>query len=81
MGEGVKTVDEVNQLALDLFSGADGREAVRIIDQEVSRLPGLGGLHVMERILDRACEMTGAAELVSAAQSPAAIELRVPVRA
>ena len=81
VGEGVKTVDQVNQLAIDLFSGADGREAVRIIDQEVSRLPGLGGLHVMERILDRACEMTGAAELVSAAQSPAAIELRVPVRA
>jgi rubrerythrin len=63
VGEGIKTTNEVNQLALDLFSGPDGREAVQAIDQQVSQLPGLHDLHVMERILDRACLMTSAPEL------------------
>jgi hypothetical protein len=49
--------------ALDLVSGRDGREAVQASDQQVSQLPGLHDLHVMERILDRACLMTSAPEL------------------
>ena len=79
VGEGVKTTDEVNQLALDLFSGADGREAVRAIDQQTSQLPGLGGLHVMERILDRAYRMTGAPALSPNIQEQASVELKVPI--
>ena len=76
VGEGTKTVDEVNQLALNLFSGADGRQAVREIDRQVQALPGLQGLRPMERILDRAYAMTGAPEL-----APTRAELGVPVGA
>jgi rubrerythrin len=76
VGEGVKTVDEVNQLALDLFDGPDGREAVRDIDRQVRQLPGMAGLNVMERCLDRAYTMTGAPQLASTV-TEAAVELKV----
>lgn len=59
VGESVKTAAEVDALALYLFDGDDGREAVRAIDAQVSALPGLAGINVMERVLDRALRRTG----------------------
>ena len=59
VGESVKTDGEVDRLALYLFGGEDGREAVRAIDAQVSALPGLSGINVMERVLDRALHRTG----------------------
>jgi rubrerythrin len=54
VGEGVKTPDEVDQLALYLFEGEDGREAARRIDHAASELPGLAGINLLERVIDRA---------------------------
>lgn len=62
VGEGVKTRDEVNRLALYLFDGEDGRAATRRIDQEAARLPGLEGINLLERIRDRAYDETGQAD-------------------
>ncbi|MFN2466048.1 MAG: ferritin-like domain-containing protein [Candidatus Dormibacteria bacterium] len=59
VGEGVKTRDEVNRLALFLFDGEDGRAATRRIDQEAAKLPGLEGINLLERIRDRAYDETG----------------------
>jgi hypothetical protein len=59
VGEGVKTPAEVDQLALYLFDGDDGREAVRAIDAQIGSLPGLSGMNVMERLLDRAVARKG----------------------
>jgi hypothetical protein len=59
VGESVKTAGEVDGLALYLFDGEDGREAVRAIDAQVSSLPGLSGINVMERVLDQALFRTG----------------------
>jgi rubrerythrin len=59
VGESVKSVAEVDQLALYLFDGEDGRGAVHAIDSQVGSLPGLAGINVMERILDRALARTG----------------------
>ncbi|MFZ0216183.1 MAG: hypothetical protein WAM30_09635 [Candidatus Dormiibacterota bacterium] len=54
VGEGVKSAEDVDNLAMFLFSGADGREATRTIDQSIGRLPGLQGVNLLERLLDRA---------------------------
>ncbi|MDP9325787.1 MAG: ferritin-like domain-containing protein [Candidatus Dormibacteraeota bacterium] len=81
VGEGTKTVDEVNKLAMDLFSGPDGRRAVRDIDAQIEQLPGLHGVGVMERVLDRAYQLTGAPELSPDLAPPPDIELGVPVGA
>lgn len=54
VGEGVKSPDEVDRLALFLFDGPDGRRAVRSIDEGIGRLPGLNGVNLLERLLDRA---------------------------
>lgn len=54
VGEGVKTRAEVDGLARYLFDGEDGLEAVRRIDREASRLPGLEDVRPLERIRERA---------------------------
>ncbi|HEX6509147.1 MAG TPA: ferritin-like domain-containing protein [Chloroflexota bacterium] len=54
VGEGVKPAEDVDRLALYLFDGEDGREAVRRIDRAAQRLPGLNGVRLLERVLDRA---------------------------
>ncbi|MGH7918662.1 MAG: ferritin-like domain-containing protein, partial [Candidatus Dormibacteraceae bacterium] len=51
VGEGVKSAEEVDRLAMFLFSGGDGREAVRTIDRSINRLPGLQGIPLLERVL------------------------------
>lgn len=59
VGEGVKDPDEVDQLSLYLFDGEDGRAATRKIDEAVGSLPGLGGIRLLERMLDRSLARTG----------------------
>jgi len=54
VGEGVKSAEDVDHLALFLFGGPDGRTAVRSIDDGIGRLPGLDGVNLLERLLDRA---------------------------
>jgi hypothetical protein len=55
VGAGVKSQEEVDALALYLFADSDeGREAVRGIDQVVSEMPGLGGLALLEDVIDQA---------------------------
>ena len=57
VGAGVKSDEEVDALVLYLFGYDDrGREMVREIDGTVAELPGLEGLALLERVLDRALE-------------------------
>jgi rubrerythrin len=57
VGAGVKGDEEVDALALYLFGDApEGREAIREIDATIAELPGLGGLTLLEDVLDRALE-------------------------
>lgn len=60
VGEGVKKSEEVDRLAMFLFDGEDGRQAVQGIDASIGRLPGLHGVNLMERVLDRAQRRFGA---------------------
>ena len=47
----------------------------------MSSLPGLRGISVMERVLDRAWQLTGSPTLAPTEPEPATIELKVPVGA
>ncbi|HEY3556569.1 MAG TPA: ferritin-like domain-containing protein [Kribbella sp.] len=53
VGSGVMPDDEVRHLLTYLFGGADGLAAARTIDTKIDTLPGLGGLHLVERELRR----------------------------
>jgi len=54
VGAGVKPQGDIDRLVGYLLDGPDGREVARNIDGEIGRLPGLRGLHLAERTLDRA---------------------------
>ena len=56
VGAGVKSQEEVDALALYLFSDDEGREQVREIDRSVSELPGLEGLTLLEDVVEAAIE-------------------------
>jgi hypothetical protein len=56
VGAGVKSDEEVDALALYLFSDDEGREQLREIDRTIAELPGLEGLTLMEAALDAALE-------------------------
>ncbi|HTZ09634.1 MAG TPA: ferritin-like domain-containing protein [Acidimicrobiales bacterium] len=49
VGSGVMPAREVAFLARHLFGDDEGRAAARRIDRNVDRLPGQGGLHLVER--------------------------------
>jgi hypothetical protein len=53
VGSGVMPRSEVAFLVTTLFGDDRGREMARRIDQRIARLPGLNGLHLVERALDR----------------------------
>jgi hypothetical protein len=82
VGEGVKTAAEVDALAMFLFDGPDGRQATQRIDAAAQALPGLEGVNLLERLLDRAERRFAAApgparfatqeHLASDARTPAA---------
>lgn len=76
VGEGVKSAEDVDRLALFLFGGADGRQAVRAIDEGIGRLPGMEGVNLLERLLDRA---EGRFEVPSTAHLPSGFEPAIAV--
>ncbi|HEX8495995.1 MAG TPA: hypothetical protein VF661_02275 [Actinomycetales bacterium] len=52
VGSGVMPEEEVSFLLTYLMGGPEGRAEARRIDAKVDTLPGLGGLHLVERALD-----------------------------
>jgi hypothetical protein len=53
VGSGVMPAPETRHMADFLFGGEEGRTVVSRIDRRIDRLPGLGGLDLMARALDR----------------------------
>jgi hypothetical protein len=53
VGSGVMPRTEVDFLVRELFGDDDGRAVARRIDERVHRLPGLDGLHLVGRVVDR----------------------------
>lgn len=49
VGAGVMPAEEVDHLTRFLFTGSDGMAAAQRIDRQIDRLPGLGGLSLLER--------------------------------
>jgi hypothetical protein len=55
VGAGVKSDEEVDALALYLFGDSpEGRAGMREIDATIGDLPGLAGMGLLERVLDKA---------------------------
>lgn len=52
VGSGVMPEEEVVFMLTYLMGGPEGRAEARKIDQKLDALPGLGGLHVVERALE-----------------------------
>jgi hypothetical protein len=52
VGSGVMAPTEVRFLIAYLFAGADGMAAAQRIDRQIDRLPGLSGLHLLERVVE-----------------------------
>ena len=50
VGAGVMPAEETRFLARVLFAGDDGRQAAQRIDRRIDRLPGLGGLGLLQRV-------------------------------
>jgi hypothetical protein len=53
VGSGVMEPNEVRFLIAHLFGGVDGMAAAQRIDRQIDRLPGLGGMHLLERVVER----------------------------
>ncbi|GAC1672611.1 MAG: ferritin-like domain-containing protein [Candidatus Dormibacteraceae bacterium] len=51
VGQGVKTQEEVDALALYLFDDAEGEADLARIDDKIRKLPGLEGIELMSRAL------------------------------
>jgi hypothetical protein len=51
VGKGVKTLEEVDALALYLFDDDQGEEELLGIDEKIGRLPGLSGIRLMSKAL------------------------------
>src|SRR3984893_1803082 len=56
VGQGVKTQEEVDALALYLFDDEQGEEELLGIDEKIGRLPGLSGIKLMSKALYEARE-------------------------
>jgi len=53
VGSGVRPESEVVAIVGNLFSGGEGREAVRRVDRTIRRLPGFDGVPLVEAWVDR----------------------------
>ncbi len=53
VGSGVMPKAEIRFLATYLFGDEQGLSAARRVDRQIDRLPGLGGLHLLERAVER----------------------------
>jgi rubrerythrin len=56
VGTGVRPQTETDFVVVNLFGDEDGRRRARGMDAEISSMPGLEGLRIFERALDRAIE-------------------------
>ncbi|MFI5281870.1 MAG: ferritin-like domain-containing protein [Candidatus Dormibacterales bacterium] len=56
VGQGVKTQEEVDALALYLFDDADGEIELAAIDEKIGKLPGLAGIKLLSKSLQEARE-------------------------
>jgi hypothetical protein len=56
VGQGVKTQEQVDALALYLFDDEQGEEELLGIDEKIGRLPGLSGVKLMSKALYTARE-------------------------
>jgi rubrerythrin len=59
VGSGVRPQAETDFVALRLFSDEEGRRATRGMEQELSKLPGLEGMRLLARALERAERRAG----------------------
>jgi hypothetical protein len=59
VGQGVKTQEEVDALALYLFDDEQGEEELLALDEKIGKLPGLAGIKLMSRALYAARERPG----------------------
>jgi rubrerythrin len=53
VGSGVKSRREVRELIRALFAGEEGVAAIQRIDRRIARLPGLAGLALVQRAVER----------------------------
>lgn len=53
VGSGISSEEEVVHVMGHLFAGAEGRRQVREIDAHIAKLPGLEGLRIVEKALDK----------------------------
>ncbi len=58
VGSGVQPREELCFLGAYLFSGADGRAAVRKVDDTIRRLPGFATVRLLEAWMDRFLEVS-----------------------
>ncbi|HSS95037.1 MAG TPA: hypothetical protein VLR46_13770, partial [Candidatus Dormibacteraeota bacterium] len=56
VGQGVKTQEEVDALALYLFDDEQGEEELLALDEKIGKLPGLAGIKLMSKALYAARE-------------------------
>jgi len=56
VGQGVKTQEEVDALALYLFDDAEGEADLALIDEKIGKLPGLSGIKLLSKSLAAARE-------------------------
>src|SRR5207245_8437036 len=56
VGQGVKTQEQVDALALYLFDDEQGEEELLGIDEKIGKLPGLSGVKLMSKALYEARE-------------------------
>ena len=52
VGSGVMAETEVRHVLQHLMSGPDGRHAAQMIDERISKMPGLAGLQIVQNALD-----------------------------
>ncbi len=56
VGQGVKTQEQVDALALYLFDDEQGEEDLLTLDEKIGKLPGLAGIELMSKALYTARE-------------------------
>jgi hypothetical protein len=56
VGQGVKTQEEVDALALYLFDDEEGEADLALIDEKIGKLPGLSGIRLLSKSLAAARE-------------------------
>jgi rubrerythrin len=75
VGTGVRPQEETDFVVLNLFGDEPGRVAVRDMEGELSKLPGLGGMRLMRRALARAERRAGVAPVSRRSGVPVAASL------